>query len=59
MDGSNGSKSEQDFDLWYVVTGAVGSMCFVVGGVLEGEHNRYCMRAVCCDVCCVLYLIVS
>ena len=32
----NSSKSKNEFDLWYVMTGSVGSLCFVLGAVFEG-----------------------
>ena len=30
-----------DFNLWYVMTGGVGSFFFVLGAICEGEHNHW------------------
>jgi hypothetical protein len=34
-------ESTANFDLWYVMTGTLGSMGFVIGAVAEGEHNNW------------------
>jgi hypothetical protein len=38
--------SNHGFNVWYVSTGAAGSLCFVVGAIFEGEHNDW--RAIFC-----------
>eukprot|EP00658_Telonema_sp_P-2_P027282 TRINITY_DN21098_c0_g1_i2.p1 TRINITY_DN21098_c0_g1~~TRINITY_DN21098_c0_g1_i2.p1 ORF type:complete len:288 (-),score=70.72 TRINITY_DN21098_c0_g1_i2:129-992(-) len=36
-----GVRTTQEFDLWYVMTGVLGSAFFVGGAVCEGEHNGW------------------
>jgi hypothetical protein len=42
MDMFGDNKSEtRNFNLWYVMTGSVGSMFFVLSSICEGEHNNW------------------